>query len=160
MKNKKTIIKFSVLGVVLVGVILGAIFVVPEIPELMYGDYKAANPILSKYVGMDDENEMTKGDFYVSTKGSDSNSGSKDAPFLTVEKAIETVRKEDKTGKNGITVCIEAGEYNVSSLEFTKEDSGTKACPVTYCSYNGEVVINGGKNIEPSLFTRVTDENV
>ncbi|MBR6552867.1 MAG: hypothetical protein IKT89_08540 [Clostridia bacterium] len=88
MKNKKNIIKFSVLGVVLVSVIIGAIFVVPEIPKLMYGDYKAANPILSKYVGMDDENEMTKGDFYVSTKGIDSNSGSKDAPFLTIKKAI------------------------------------------------------------------------
>ena len=160
MKNKKNIIKFSVLGVVLVSVIIGAIFVVPEIPKLMYGDYKAANPILSKYVGMDDENEMTKGDFYVSTKGSDSNSGSKDAPFLTIEKAVEAVRHTDKSDKNGITVCIEAGEYNVSSLEFAKEDSGTKACPVTYCSYNGEVVINGGKNIESSLFARVTDENV
>ena len=158
MKNKS--IKFVILGVVLVSVIIGAIFVVPEIPELMYGDYKAPAPILSTYMGMDEEKEMISGDFYVSTKGNDNNNGTKEAPFLTIEKAVEAVRNTNKTGRKGITVCIESGEYCVSSLEFTKEDSGTKECPVTYCSYNGEVVINGGKNIDASLFTRVTDENV
>jgi hypothetical protein len=95
------------------------------------------------------------GDFYVSTKGNDSNNGSKDAPFLTIEKAIEAVRNTDKTNKSGITVCIEAGEYCVSSLEFTKEDSGTKECPITYCSYNGEVVINGGVTLFANDFEDV-----
>jgi hypothetical protein len=73
----------------------------------------------------------------------------------TIEKAIEAVRNTDKTGKNGITVCIESGEYRVSALEFTKEDSGTAECPVTYCSYNGEVVINGGITLDAADFKNV-----
>lgn len=157
MKNKA--IKFIIPGVIFVGLIIGAFILVPEIPELMYGDYKAPAPVLSTYKNTEDD-KMINGDFYVSTKGNDSNSGTKDAPFLTIEKAVEAVRKTQKTGRNGITVLIEAGEYCVSSLNFTIEDSGTMECPVTYCSYNGEVVINGGKNIDSSLFTRVTDENV
>ena len=106
------------------------------------------------------DDKMIIGDFYVSTKGNDNNNGTEDAPFLTIEKAIEAVRNTDKNDKNGIVVCIEGGEYRISSIDFTKEDSGTKDCPVTYKGYNGEVIINGGKNLEPSMFTTVADENV
>ena len=84
--------------------------------------------------------------------GNDENSGTKDSPFLTIEKAVEAVRNTDKAGKKGITVCIEGGEYRVSSLELTKEDSGTEECPVTYCSYNGEVIINGGITLDTADF--------
>ncbi len=152
--NKK-IVKSIFLGLVLVGFVIGSYsYLVPPITDMLYGDFKATAPILSTYKNTEDD-KMIKGDFYVSTKGNDSNSGSKDAPFRTIEKAIETVRKADKTGKNGITVCIEAGEYCVSSLEFTKEDSGTKECPITYCSYNGEVVINGGVTLSNNDFESV-----
>ena len=43
----------------------------------------------------------------------------------------------------------------MSSLELTKEDSGTEECPVTYCSYNGDVIINGGITLETSDFDNV-----
>ncbi len=134
-------------------------YIEPLIPDIFYKDYTAPSPALSTYTKADDE-VMPDGDFYVSTSGSDTNSGTKEAPFLTIEKAIEAVRSTDKTNKNGIAVCIEGGEYRVSSLEFTKEDSGTADCPITYRSYNGEVVLNGGKSLEPSIFSAVTDEAV
>ncbi|MBR6784921.1 MAG: right-handed parallel beta-helix repeat-containing protein [Clostridia bacterium] len=122
-------------------------------------DYVAPAPVFS--TGYKTEDDVTvNGDFYVSTNGNDANIGTKDAPFLTLEKAVEAVRNTDKTEKNGITVCIEGGEYRVSSLTFTKEDSGTAECPITYCSYDGEVILNGGKNLEPFVFNAVTDESV
>ena len=91
---------------------LGLLFSYAEsiITNNFYTDYKAPSPTLSTYTKEDDD-EMINGDFYVSTNGSDTNNGTKDAPFLTIEKAMEAVRNTDKTGKSGITVCIEGGEY-------------------------------------------------
>ena len=100
-------------------------------------------------------------DFYVSPNGSDENDGSREKPFLTLEKARDSVRALDKTGKNGITVAVMAGEYRVSSLVFTQEDSGTEECPVTYCAYgDGEAVICGGVTLPHEAFGKVTDEAV
>lgn len=117
-----------------------------------YKDFKAISPI----TGNTDNKrgyEMENADIYVSKNGSDSNDGTKSAPFLTIEKAAETVRGIDKNGKDGITVCIEPGEYRINSLIFTKEDSGTESCPVTYvASTEGEVIINGGVTLSPSDF--------
>ncbi|MCQ2486055.1 MAG: right-handed parallel beta-helix repeat-containing protein [Clostridia bacterium] len=100
-------------------------------------------------------------DFYVSADGSDENEGSFDKPFATIEKARDEVRKLDKSQKNGITIAVKAGDYRVSSLEFTSEDSGTESCPVTYCAYgDGEVVINGGISIGGDEFKKVSDKKM
>ena len=154
-KSRKIIL--SVIAVALIAATVLAIVFKNDILDLVYKSYKAAAPILSTYEKVDN-NKTINGDFYVSTTGSDTNAGTKDSPFLTIEKAIQAVRDTSKEGKAGITVCIEAGEYCVPSISFTKADSGTKSCPVTYCAYNGEVVINGGKNLDPSIFIPVTDE--
>lgn len=128
-----------------------------HITELIYKDFKAAIPVTGTEI-QKAENVMVAADFYVSTKGSDENDGSKDSPFLTVEKAIEAVRALDKTEKTSVTVAIEAGEYRVSSLKFTSEDSGTSECPVTYCAYgDGEVIFNGGVTLSPSDFVSVKE---
>lgn len=119
-------------------------------------DFTASAPVISTQTTENEEAEPV-GDFYVSTKGDDRNSGTKEAPFRTVEKAVEAVRNTDKTGKDGITVCIEAGEYRLSSLKLSDEDSGTAECPVTYCAYNGEVIFNGGATLATEDF--VTVEN-
>ena len=100
-------------------------------------------------------------DFYVSVNGSDSNDGSLDAPFATIEKARDTIRSMDKSALDGITIAVMAGDYRVSSLEFTAEDSGMENCPITYCAYgDGEVVLNGGISISGKNFGKVTDENM
>ncbi len=126
-----------------------------DIVNWFYEDVAFTAPTLT--TPAEKEKVVPMGDFYVSTKGNDENDGTKEKPFLTIEKAIDAVRKTDKSGKTGITVCIEAGEYRVSSLEFTKEDSGTADCPITYCSYNGEVVLNGGVTISQNDFVTVND---
>jgi len=104
---------------------------------------------------------VTDADFYVATDGNDSNAGDFLHPFATIEKAKDAVKSCNKSNRNGITVAIKAGDYRVSSLNFTYDDSGTSECPVTYCAYgDGEVVINGGVSISPKDFVKVTDENV
>lgn len=116
-----------------------------------YRHFQAADPVLHSNYQSEDYT-VTDGDIYVSTSGDDSNTGSKDSPLRTVEKAMEAVRKMDKSGRSGITVCIETGEYNVSSLVFEDEDSGTAECPVTYRANGGEVVINAGAKLEAGDF--------
>ncbi len=154
----KKILKAILLLVVLAGFVIGSYsYIVPFAVDEIYSGYKAPVPTLSTYTNTEDDDKMIKGDFYVSTKGNDSNNGTKDAPFLTIEKAVEAVRNTDKTKRKGITVCIEAGEYRVSSLKFTKEDSGTEECPITYCSYNGEVIINGGVTLSHNDFKSVKE---
>ena len=124
--------------------------------DLIYKDFTAPAPAIASQTAEKEDGDIM-GDFYVSTKGNDENDGTKDAPFRTIEKAVQAVRNTDKSGRSGITVCIEAGEYRVSSLEFTKEDSGTAECPVTYCAYNGEVVINGGVTLSQNDFVSVSE---
>ncbi|MBQ6117802.1 MAG: hypothetical protein IJK98_01095, partial [Clostridia bacterium] len=104
---------------------------------------------------------LTEADLYVSPNGSDDNDGSFDKPLATVEKARDLVRVMDKTGKDGITVALLAGEYRVSSVTFTAEDGGTESCPVAYAAYgDGEVVFNGGVTLSPEAFGPVADEAV
>lgn len=154
--NKK-ILKTILSLIVLAGFTIGSYsYVVPFAIDEIYKGYKAPAPVISANTKAEGDN-IINGDFYVSTKGNDSNSGTKDEPFLTIQKAVEAVRNTDKTDKNGITVCIEAGEYRVSSIEFTKEDSGTAECPITYCSYAGEVILNGGITLSADDFTAVTE---
>ena len=98
-------------------------------------------------------------DFYVAVDGSDDNDGSFERPFATIEKARDAVRAMDKSGKTGITVAIKAGEYRVTSLTFTAEDSGTEECPILYCAYgDGEVILNAGVTLDPADFEKVSGE--
>ena len=155
--NKK-VLKIILSFFVFAGFIIGSYsYIMPFAVDEIYDGYEATAPNLSTHTNTKDDDKMIDGDFYVSTKGNDLNSGTKDAPFLTIKKAVEAVRNTDKINKKGITVCIEAGEYRVSSLEFTKEDSGTAECPITYCAYNGDVVLNGGVTISTDDFSSVID---
>lgn len=149
--NKVLKVILSVL--IVIGFLFGShSYIKSHIYVLLYEDYTAPAPVITTVSKEKNDDKMIIGDFYVSTKGNDENSGTKDAPFLTIERAAEAVRNTDKTGKKSITVCIEGGEYRVSSLNFTKEDSGTEECPVTYRSYNGEVIINGGITLDTADF--------
>ena len=152
----KKLIKAILCVLIVAGFLLGShSYIKSHLYVILYESFTAPTPVIKAQINEKNDDKMIVGDFYVSTKGNDENSGSKDSPFLTIEKAVEAVRNTDKSGKNGITVCIEGGEYRVSSLNLTKEDSGTAKCPVTYCSYNGEVIINGGITLNSSDFKDV-----
>ncbi|MBQ7638967.1 MAG: right-handed parallel beta-helix repeat-containing protein [Clostridia bacterium] len=130
-----------------------------QLPYIYKNCYKkAAAPVAGKEIGPVKRKLADGADFYVSPDGNDENDGSFGSPFKTVERARDAVRALDKAGKTGVTVALRAGEYRVSSLVFTADDSGTRECPVTYCAYgDGETVLNGGVTLPRERFSSVTD---
>jgi hypothetical protein len=73
--------------------------------------------------------------FYVATNGSDTASGSIDAPWKTITRAVGTA-------KPGDTIQVRAGVYN-ETVKITR--SGTAALPIVLQSYPGEQAILDGK---------------
>ncbi|MCE5277779.1 MAG: right-handed parallel beta-helix repeat-containing protein [Planctomycetaceae bacterium] len=89
------------------------------------------------------------GELYVSTKGADTAAGTKAAPFATVSRAQQEVRKLIAAGlKEDVTVRIAPGVYELAApLVLGTEDSGTAEHSVTYAADGGAVVISGGRRI-------------
>jgi hypothetical protein len=75
--------------------------------------------------------------FYVSKSGSNSNSGSYTAPWLTIQHAATTVTA-------GATVYIETGVYN-ESVNFPA--SGTASNPITFANYPGQTATIDGTGL-------------
>ncbi|MCD6362086.1 MAG: right-handed parallel beta-helix repeat-containing protein, partial [Armatimonadetes bacterium] len=80
-------------------------------------------------------------DFYVSTAGNDTWSGTlpkpnadgTDGPFATIERARDVVR--GITGRP-VTVLVRGGRYRLRRpLRFEPEDSGAEDAPVTYAAW-------------------------
>ncbi|HTS34102.1 MAG TPA: DUF1565 domain-containing protein [Candidatus Solibacter sp.] len=78
--------------------------------------------------------------FYVAKSGSDSNSGSFTAPWLTIQHAANSVTA-------GATVYIETGTYNES---VTFPNSGTAANPITFANYAGQTPTIDGTGLKVS----------
>lgn len=103
--------------------------------------------------------------FYVATNGSDANKGTLKAPFQTLEKARDAIRKlKAKKGlpRGGVTVYLREGRYErTASFDLREEDSGEAGKPITYTAYPGEkVVLSGSKQLKKSAFVPITDEAV
>src|SRR5258708_8142931 len=82
--------------------------------------------------------------YYVSTTGSDGNSGTLEKPFASIQRAQQAVRQ--KPGP----VLLRGGTYYLpEKLVVSAEDSGSKAAPVVYQAYGQEqAVISGGVRVE------------
>lgn len=81
--------------------------------------------------------------FYVSPLGNDTNIGSKEAPFATIEKAKLAVRElsSEKREKN-ITIFLREGTHVVTeTIVFGLEDSGFKGTKISYEAYKNETPI-------------------
>lgn len=78
--------------------------------------------------------------FYVSKSGSNSNSGSFTAPWLTIQHAASTVTA-------GATVYVEAGVYNES---VNLPNSGTALNPITFTNYPGQAAVIDGTGLAVS----------
>ncbi len=89
---------------------------------------------------------------YVSTQGSDANTGTLAAPLNTIEAARDMARGID----GSVTVEIMGGEYRLTNdISFTEEDSN-----VTYRAYNGEeVIIKGSAKISLENVSKVTEDS-
>ncbi|BCJ93854.1 hypothetical protein acsn021_14230 [Anaerocolumna cellulosilytica] len=101
--------------------------------------------------------------YYVDNNGSDSNNGSKQAPFQTIQRAKEAVRTrigEGRLPEGGARIYLRGGIYYMyDSLVFEPEDSGYEEGKIIYTAYPGEEVrISGSKPIEQSWFRPITEE--
>jgi hypothetical protein len=86
---------------------------------------------------------------YVSPEGSDSNSGNKQSPFKTIEKAQSEARKE----QGEVTIFLREAAYRLTNpLVFTPEDGGkTAEKSLTIRSYPGEKAIIKGSVVLDNL---------
>ena len=103
--------------------------------------YVAAKPEFSMQNSnlMIDSNSLSSRNFYVATNGDDTNPGTLQAPFKTIQHAITKV-------KAGDTVQIRGGIYREKLL--LEDINGTKDNPITFENYpNEEVIISGAIEI-------------
>ncbi len=75
--------------------------------------------------------------FYISKKGRDSNPGTIGSPWLTIQRAANSVSA-------GATVYVLAGVYN-ESVNFPS--SGTSSAPITFQSYPGQTAVIDGTGV-------------
>ena len=98
-------------------------------------------------------------EFFVAPQGDDSNPGTREKPFASLEKARDAIRAlKTKGGLPGpVGVRLLPGEYPVpKTLELTVADSGTTQAPIVYrAEKKGAAVLYGGTRL--TSFTRVTD---
>ena len=149
---KKCICLFLVFGVVISGTFSWGYFGIKTAAESVALPVSSASEI--SYTPPE------KFDFYVDSAAAENGDGSKDKPFSSIEAARDYIRTLDKSEYSGIRMGLTAGEYRVSGIEFTKEDSGTQNCPISYCAVEGDVVLNGGVTLSPEPFSPVTDSGV
>ncbi|MCK0157306.1 right-handed parallel beta-helix repeat-containing protein [Cellulophaga sp. F20128] len=100
----------------------------------------------------------SKADLYISTKGSDTwsgtlaspNSQKTDGPFATLARARDEVRHLKKRKSEHIVVHIREGNYLLNkTVVFGLEDSGEGEYTITYAAYPGEKpVFSSGKEIK------------
>lgn len=101
-------------------------------------------------------------DFYVSPQGKDSNNGTRQAPFATLQRAQKAVRDLNMR-KEAVNVYLYPGNYRIDrTLVFSEEDSGTDKYPITYRSLTGkqDVVLYGSRTVPTTKISKITDESV
>ena len=89
---------------------------------------------------------------HVAVNGSDTNEGTAQSPFATIERARDEIRLLKKGAgipSGGITVWIHGGVYRFpATIELTAADSGTPGSPVIYRGVADEVaLISGGRTV-------------
>jgi len=88
----------------------------------------------------------TAADWYVAPHGNDDAPGTQAAPFATLTKARDAIRRH--IPKQAHTVWIADGTYHLASpFTLTPEDSGTKEHPIIYRAMEGAVPIFSGGTI-------------
>ena len=85
-------------------------------------------------------------DFHVAPAGKDTNPGTADKPFASLEKARDAVRAAKAANggklKEAMTVILHGGDYVLKqTFELTPQDSGEKGKPVRYTAAKGETPV-------------------
>ncbi len=102
-------------------------------------------------------------ELFVAPNGSDSNIGTITKPFATLTKARDAIRelkKNNELDKNGTTVYIRGGNYQLnSSFELTKDDGGEVGKPIYYKAYQNEVPrLIGGSIVDKKYWKPLNKE--
>lgn len=86
---------------------------------------------------------------YVSEDGNDDNDGSKNNPFLTLERAADEVKKYNSDMQGDIIVLLKNGTYTMTeTLELNQEISGTNGWSVVFKAYEDQkAIISGGMEL-------------
>ena len=93
---------------------------------------------------------------YVAPDGSDTNAGSLDKPFATLDAARQAARKYSADGN--VTVKLRGGTYRITEpVRFTPEDSGKNGHTVTYEAYEDEVPVLSGA-VQVTGWTKYNDK--
>ena len=90
-------------------------------------------------------------DIYLSSRGSDTNSGTKGAPLKTLEKARDVARSVyRKYPEKSVTIYIEPGIYQLEKpVIFTSEDSGNEQNSLTIkASEKGNPIFTGSRALK------------
>jgi hypothetical protein len=99
---------------------------------------------------------------YVATNGADTNPGTADKPFASLERARDEIRRKKQAGQlgAGAEVRVRGGRYAIhNTFELTAVDSGTERAPIVYRAEAGQSpTISGG--IRLNGFQPVRDPKV
>ncbi len=101
--------------------------------------------------------------FYVSTEGSDHNAGTKEQPFATLDKAMDTVQAIRSGGTDKqITVFLREGVYYLEKgIRIEGRAGGAENLPLVISAFKSEeVILSGGKKIPLDRVVAVEDEEV
>ena len=109
----------------------------------------AAPVVLALVVGSLLLSSNSSTNYYVSPTGRDSNSGTLQAPFKTIQKALNTVSAGD-------TISIRGGTYNE---KLTVNTSGTSGNPITVENYENENVVLDGSGVSGSNIIYIYNKN-
>jgi Right handed beta helix region len=84
---------------------------------------------------------------FVAPDGDDTNPGTQEKPFQTIQKAQEQIREQRR--QQAITVFLRGGTYPIAKpIEFTTADSGPEKSAVIYRAFDQEsVILSGGAAI-------------
>jgi len=103
-------------------------------------------------------------EFHVAPAGNDAHPGSPAAPFATLERARDEIRRHRQAEPlaQPVTVFVHGGVYRLgASLVLGQQDSGTAAAPVVWQAATGEEArLCGGAVLSPDVFQPVRDENI
>ena len=96
-------------------------------------------------------------DLYVSTRGSDTASGTApeaagdSGPFATLQRARDEIRrlKASQSLKEGVTVYVRGGVYELpETLTLEAQDAGTEGMPIAYRAFRNEKpTLTGGRTV-------------
>jgi len=96
-----------------------------------------------------------KKEYYVAPDGKDSNSGTIEFPFATIQKAVAEIKAAKYAGgESTYQVVIRKGKYVLKEpIVFKEKDSGTDENPVIFTAYEDEdVIISGGVYFKSQIF--------